>query len=149
MFFGEIDSTKKDRLGTYRNIVAYDAFYGLRDFNMIDFWNQFWEDNEESTLLEFKQAIFSYVGLDYTHRAMINDSLVIHNPTEGQNASILKFGDLLRLVYQLQNSSPHILGNGHVTDITLEGRSNYDNIRDLRGDMEGENSSWQILRLNK
>lgn len=143
LFFGEIQSTKKDRLGTYRDIVAYDAFYELRDFNMIDFWNAYWSTHEEVTLLEFKQAIFIYVNLPYIHQSALNDDLVIHNPVEGQQGTVLKFGDLLRIVYQLQNASPHILGTGYVTDVTLEGVSDFDNIRDLRGDLEGENSSWE------
>ena len=143
LFYGTIDSTKKDRMGTYRNIIAYDAFYSLREFNCIDFWNDFWENHEETTLLAFKQALFTYLGLDYVGSSLINDSLVIHNPAEGQNATILKFGDLIRWIYQLQNGCPHINGVGVVIDITLTTRSSHDNIRDVRGDVEGENSSWE------
>ena len=143
LFFGEIDSTTKDRLGTYRNIVAYDALYKLRDFNMIDFWEDYWSNHEDVSILEFKYAIFNYVGLDYTHHTMINDDYIIHNPVDNQSANVLKFGDLLRNIYQLQNACPHILGNGYITDVTLEGHSDFEVRRDLRGDLEGENSTWE------
>lgn len=139
LFTGIIDSNKKDRIGTDRTIIAYDVFYELRNFNVLDFWNDFWENNETATLRQLKTALYNFLGLNYIPSACLNDNLVVSNPTKNQEVTLFQFVDLVRNIYQLQNACPHIDGNGNVIEIQL----NPDKIRSLSNKLEGTNSNWE------
>lgn len=139
LFTGIIDSNKKDRIGTDRTIIAYDRFYELRNFNVLDFWNDFWENNETTTLRQLKTALYNSLGLNYIPSACLNDNLVVSNPTKNQEVTLFQFVDLVRNIYQLQNACPHIDGNGNVIEIQL----NPDKIRSLSNKLEGTNSNWE------
>ena len=139
MFDGYIISSTKDRQGSDRTILAYDSLYTLRDINVADFWNEYWEDNETSTLEDFRNALLTYVNLSPVSDDFINDDLVVQNHFD-YDLTQLRFQDLMKMICELQNTCPHLNPNTRNLDfISLRTVA----LHDIRQKVEGQNSSWE------
>lgn len=138
LFNGYIATSKKDRGGTYREILAYDILYSLRDLNVADFWTEYWTDLETSTLADFRDALLEYVGLTSVSKTLLNDDLTIQNYFE-QPLTQVRFQDLLKMVCELQNCCPHINADEQLEFITLDRTT----LHDIRKKVEGQNSTWE------
>lgn len=138
LFNGYIATSKKDRGGTYREILAYDILYSLRDLNVADFWTEYWTDLETSTLADFRDALIEYVGLTSVSKTLLNDDLIVQNYFE-QPLTQVRFQDLLKMVCELQNCCPHINADEQLEFITLDRTT----LHDIRKKVEGQNSTWE------
>lgn len=79
VFKGIVDSSETDKYNQYRSIVAYDKMYQVRDVNVGDWWNDFWNVTDSTTLKELRDSMCEYVGLDVaTNQVCYNDNLVIY-----------------------------------------------------------------------
>lgn len=147
LFKGVIDSAKSDRMQTYRSIVAYDMFYYLRDKDVSDFWNTFWDKHltnniYSATLKQIRTELLTYVGLEYEDIELTNDNLVI---SKVDSFSVLSFADLLKSICEMQACIPHInrFGKVEFVQFDISGK-----VHDLTGLYEGDNSQWQDLAIN-
>lgn len=147
LFKGVIDSAKSDRMQTYRSVVAYDMFYYLRDKDVSDFWNTFWDKHltnniYSATLKQIRTELLDYVGLEYEDIELTNDNLVI---SKVDSFSVLSFADLLKSICEMQACIPHInrFGKVEFVQFDISGK-----VHDLTGLYEGDNSQWQDLAID-
>jgi hypothetical protein len=113
LFTGVIVSSKTDYTGSYRDIIAYDNAYSIRDVDVATFWNTFWTNNASTTLKAFKTALLTYVGVSYIDKTLTNDSLTIKNNFTNQLEKF-SFDELLRLICELELCFPHFNANGQL-----------------------------------
>lgn len=138
LFSGKVESSTQDAIDpNYRKITAYDDLYYAKDKNIADAYNAFFENSESSTLSILRDAMLTEVGITVaTHGALFNDNLVIH---KYDDLTVFKFGDLLRMICEVQCVVPHMNANGELTFIDLSGGTE----RDIRGLTEKLSSQYE------
>lgn len=149
LFYGKIESSIQDYSGIYRRIEAYDNGYYLRDVNVSEFWDSFWEDRAEeqgvdikeatSTLRRIRTDLLTYMNVEIASSlpALPNDSMVVRNKFESLSA--ITFGDMLSAICILQNTCPHFTGEGKLDFIRLASTADVD----ITDELEKYNSNWQ------
>ena len=79
-FKGIIESSKRDNIGGYRDIIAYDWIYYHRDDDISTWWNSFWVSTRTgATIQEIRQSLITYIGFTNDSNTYINDSISIPN----------------------------------------------------------------------
>lgn len=143
LFAGRVDSSKLDNAGYYRQVIAYDALYYLKNVDISTFWNQYWESQTTSTLGDFRRALLDYVGLDYEDVDLINDDMII---AKTQDVDMLSFTELLGCICELNMCNPNINRSG-----VLEFIKFYENSTptDITGLYRGKESSFEDFNTKK
>jgi hypothetical protein len=134
LFKGKIDSSKTDNKNGYRNIVAYDAMYEVRNKDVGAEWKRYWElhPHETVTLKSLREVFCAYVGFDITtSEALLNDDLLFTDDStlasdSATNPVILvpsitsiKFSSILKMICELQCACPNITRQGQLTFIQI------------------------------
>lgn len=137
IFVGTIDSSKTDNMNGYRDIVAYDALYAIRNKDMADIWNDYWETSGSSTVTHTLKEIRNYMcqqaGLTVDERFTLsassanaiscpNDSVAFTTASSSSQSTIgpitkfssLKFHILLKMLCELQAVIPNITRDGKI-----------------------------------
>jgi len=140
IFVGTIESSKLDNSGIYRDIIAYDEFYSIKDKNVADWWKNLWAQTDELNLKQFRESFISYLGLEcVTDKSFINDSVKIH---KYDDLSSILAGDIFRMIGEIQLFFPNINRSGQLELISLSKTVD----ADLDGEVklyEGNNSTWE------
>lgn len=137
VFTGIVDSAKLDRLGTDRQIVAYDYAYNKSRINIASWWDNFWLTRESATLKQLRDSLLSFAGIIYEDVELINDNITV---TKTVNISSMAFTEMLRMICELSCCFPHFNRDGVMEFIMLEVDSEPTL---LDGLYEGENSTFQ------
>lgn len=126
IFTGRINSYKGDREGTYRKLIAYDAFYELSKKNIAEWWNAFWETRYDSqdntytkaTLKQIRTSLLQYVGLE---EADPNQVLPNETVSVGRTVAIsqMSFPDMCKHIFELSGCFPNINREGKLEYIFL------------------------------
>lgn len=138
-FNGIIDSAKRDRLGEDRTISAYDWMYYHRDDNMATFWNNYWSNIQDSTIVDFRNALLTYLGVPNNPATLPNDSVVIKNAFIDQPVTKLPLNGLMKTLCTVSGAFVYVDENGYLTFKTLSSTT----VADLTGKVEGQNSEWE------
>ena len=136
IFTGYILTSTFDNSRTYRDLVCYDRAYTDNETNIVDFWNTYWTGKTTVTLKALRTALLNYMGITYIDKTLINDGLYLKNNFV-ETQTLIKFGDIIRMICVLQNCCPNIRGDG-ILEFVKFGENTYD----LTGNIEGLNSNW-------
>lgn len=139
LFNGIIDSAKRDRLGEDRTISAYDWMYYHRDDNMATFWNNYWSNISNSTIVNFRNALLTYLGVPNNPATLPNDNVVIKNAFIDQPVTKLPLNGLMKTLCTVSGAFVYIDENGYLTFKTLSSTT----VANLTGKVEGQNSEWE------
>ena len=141
-FTGVIESSKRDRIGHSRKIIAYDWVHYHRDDNISTWWNNFWTTSRLSaTIKEIRDSLISYMGFTGDSNTYVNDSITI--PNNFNLYTDLKFHNIISMLCELQGTLPHIAEDGSFKFITINNTT-----EDITGDYEGGNCTWEDYTTN-
>lgn len=140
IFTGTIESSKTDNYNGYRDIVAYDQFYFVRDVNMASWWTSFWDilaqqGKTTTTLREIRESMLATVGLDVEPANLVNDDIPI---TKFTDFTIVKFQALLQMICEIQCCFPNINRRGQMEYIRLGQQA-----KDITGLYETGNTTFE------
>lgn len=124
IFTGKIDSSKTDNKNGYRDIIAYDKMYEVRDIDVGPWWTSFWQNRTTASLKTIRESMCSYVGLTSPTVILPNDSMSFSKPGTGTDydapaLTSVKFNVLLRMICELQMCCPNISRRGALEFIQL------------------------------
>lgn len=137
IFTGLVDSSKKNKDGYDRQIVAYDNAYRYGNRNVADWWNSFWTDKQTATILVMRQSLLSWLGIDYENISLPNDSVTV---SKDADISVITFSTMIKLLCEINCCFPHFDRDGKLRFIVLDDESVATNIHEL---YEGENSEFE------
>lgn len=141
-FTGVIESSKRDRIGYSRKIIAYDWVHYHRDDDISTWWNNFWTTSRLSaTIKEIRDSLISYMGFTGDSNTYVNDSITI--PNNFNPYTDLKFHTIISMLCELQGTLPHIAEDGSFKFITINNTT-----EDITGDYEGNNCNWEDYTTN-
>lgn len=141
-FTGVIESSKRDRIGYSRKIIAYDWVHYHRDDDISTWWNSFWTTSRLSaTIKEIRDSLISYMGFTGDSNTYVNDSITI--PNNFNLYTDLKFHTIISMLCELQGTLPHIAEDGSFKFITINNTT-----EDITGDYEGGNCTWEDYTTN-
>lgn len=137
VFAGIIDSCKLDRLGTDRQLVAYDMAYWKRNINVAEWWEQYWNNRETSTIKALRDSLCNHVGVIFENVELPNDNISIKKNVTLTSAS---FGDILNMICELNCCFPHFDEEARLKFIVINTEQTPKNIDN---NLEGDNSEFQ------
>lgn len=137
VFTGVVDSAKLDRLGTDRQVVAYDYAYAKSRINVASWWDNFWSTRESATLKQMRDSLLMYARIEYEDVELINDNTTV---TKTVNISSMPFNEMIRMICELSCCFPHFDRSGILRFYMLETDSTPTSLESL---YEGENSSFE------
>lgn len=137
IFSGVIDSSKKNKDGYDRQIVAYDRAYYYGNQNVADWWTTFWESRTEATILQIRNSLLDNLGISYDEVSLPNDSIIV---AKGASFTTLTFSAALKMVCEINCCFPHFDRSGKLEFIVLDDESTAINIS---GSYEGDNSTFE------
>ena len=146
-FKGVVKSSKTDNFNMDRKIIAYDYSYYVRNLDVLEWWTDLWAAQTSSRGLSLKtirEGLCTIAGFTlYSQQvALPNDSAVFGNTYQVPTVTSLKFGELLRMICELQACCPNINRSGDLEFIPMSDLTVADatNISDLwaRNDTEFE-----------
>lgn len=142
LFTGIIDSAEQDYYNNYQKIVAYDAVYSVRDKNIAEDWNAYWDTHDEASIQELRYWACSVVGIPYTvsQDLLPNDDTIIYK-NEVQKYTSLTFGTLFKMLCELTGTLPNISRAGEMEWVELS--TDTSTMLDLSGNERGSNSSYE------
>lgn len=143
IFTGLIDSSKKNRDGLDRKVVAYDNAYRYGNVNIADWWKTFWTNRESATLVTMRQSLLDHMGIQYENVVLPNDSITV---TKNSDISVMTFSAMLKMLCEPNCCFPHFDRDGELLFIVLDDESTPVNITDL---YEGENSTFEDFVTEK
>lgn len=81
LFAGTIESAKTNNKGGYRDIVAYDKMYFVRNKDVAEAWNTYWSGKVTASLKDVREMICTSVGfaLPNSVTPLPNDSAIMVN----------------------------------------------------------------------
>lgn len=65
LFVGQIESSRLDNAGYYRDIIAYDKFYFIAKKNVADWFNGLWTNRTEISVLDAYKSLLEHFDIDY------------------------------------------------------------------------------------
>lgn len=154
LFDGFVDSCKLDNLGHYRQIVAYDYMYTMKDRNVAMWWDSFWTTTTTSTTLkQLRQSLCNYVQIPFDNTTVhFNDSLIVKPKNTGiQN---INFSQMLAYICELQATFPHVNRRGilefiDLTNVTTHDiRNNYEQVSSEFEDYETDKVTQVVVTLD-
>lgn len=109
----KVFSDTPDRLGYYREVVAYDALYDVLNANYAD-----WYENLgfPMTLKQFRDAFFSHVGITQETVSLPNDSVTLD---ETISTTSLTGKDILYAICELAGRFGHLDRSGRFVYVFL------------------------------
>lgn len=125
IFKGIIDSATTDNSNVYRQIVAYDKMFYVRDVDVAAWWENYWDRLPEpttegapktTTMSALRETLTGYVGLDVVVTTLPNDTLTI---TKFTSFTSVKFGTLLKMICEVQCCFPNINRRGYMEYVQL------------------------------
>ena len=97
LFVGIVDSSTTDNFNDFRDIIAYDKLYTLREYNVGEWWDAFWADRPQHTVVAI--PVGSPINNEYYE--LINgeyflstDTSVVSGKTYYYNTPIATIGEL-------------------------------------------------------
>lgn len=100
LFVGIIDSSTTDNFGDYRDIIAYDKLYTLRDKNVGEWWDDFWESRPTYTQVAVPSG--SPTANQYYER--VNNEYVLSTDTSVVSGKTYYYGTPIATIGQLRAS---------------------------------------------
>lgn len=143
VFTGIIDSCKSDRIGSYRDVVAYDRSYELSKKNVASWWNHFWDENQTASIGFLRQNLLQNYGVPYTQKVLPNDNVVIQNT---YTITSISFVNMLKMLTELGCCFPHFNRSGRIEFITLDTSQTP---IEIDGEYEGDNSDFEDAPIKK
>lgn len=137
LFTGIVDSAKLDRLGTDRQIIAYDLGYRRSRVNVADWYTNFWNTHSSATLKQFRDDLLYHMGIAYEDVVLINDNITL---TKTVNITSIAFNEMLRMICELSCCFPHYNRDGELEFVMLNTEGTPTS---LEGLYEGENSAFE------
>lgn len=65
LFVGQVESSKLDNAGYYRDIIAFDKFYFIAKKNVADWFNGLWTNITEISVLDAYKSLLAHFDIDY------------------------------------------------------------------------------------
>ena len=151
LFSGIIESSKLDRVGTDRQVIAYDLAYWYRDIDVGNWWTTFWNNkgyqtnhNVTATIKELRESLCAYICKEeryiqerYEIVTLPNDSISV---TKNLDISSISFGDMISVICELNCCFPHFSREGKLEFIIFNVEDTAYNVDD---NLEGENCSFE------
>ena len=145
-FFGIVDSSKLNRNGLSRQVIAYDLGYEIGNKNVASFWQSYWAGRDQISVGELRNAICNYACGDEYSFEMVelpNDNEMLEKPLD---FSVLQFRDILRMLCQFSGTIPKFSRYGVLEFIRLNPNAEPLDIEageDHDEYYEGENSEFE------
>ena len=137
IFSGVIESSKRDRMGGDRKVIAYSISTKYAEKNVADWWNNFWRVNSSATLLKLRTSLLEYYGILFEDVELPNDAIVL---TKNAELSFLSFASMLRMICELNCCFPHFDREQQMRFFVLDDTAPATNIENL---YEGSNSTFE------
>ena len=116
--FSDKPTSRKAR----RQVVAYDALYGVLDEDYSEWYANLWDSTTtQMSLKDFRDAFFTYVGITQETTTLINDSFIIHNAE--QSGETLSGSTILKSICELNGVFGHMGRDGYFHYVSLDNRT--------------------------
>lgn len=146
IFTGYVDSCKQDAFGYYRDLVAYDELYLKGSMNVASWWTSFWQDKTTlASLKDLRTSLFEYAGIETVElpeAGLLNDDVLLSSAAD---VATLTFGDILKMICELQCTFPNMNREGKLELIQL---STKDSIR-ITDNLDVGGSSFEDYTTEK
>lgn len=110
----KIDSDVPTDNKRFREIKAYDALYELNELDISKWYNSL---SFPMTLKEFRESLFTYLGIEQEEVSLVNDDMVVErtiSPTE------MPATDILKAICEINGAFGQIGRNGKFKYVVLE-----------------------------
>lgn len=113
LFVGQIESSKLDNAGYYRDIIAYDKFYFISKKNVADWFNGLWANNTEISVLDAYKSLLAHFDIDYDPNTVTaaNFSGTLHKDSVVSFEKI-SFKDMVKYLLEPLGLIPYINESG-------------------------------------
>lgn len=110
LFKGIIDSSSTDNFNDYRDIIAYDELYTLRDKNVGEWWDTFWSSRPEYTAVSI--PVGSPVNNEYYEQQ--NSQYVLSEDTTVVSGKTYYYGKPIATIGQIRTALCTAVGLNYV-----------------------------------
>ena len=113
LFVGQIESSKLDNAGYYRDIIAYDKFYFISKKNVADWFNGLWTNITEIPVLDAYKSLLAHFDIDYDPNTVTatNFSGTLHKDSVVSFEKI-SFKDMVKYLLEPLGLIPYINESG-------------------------------------
>ncbi len=108
----------------WREVVAYDDMYIIREAPMLDWYNSVFKNKESVTLKEFRDSFFSYfyllIGLEQEDTSLINDGMEVKQTIFSESGDALTGAQVISAICEANGCFGHIGRDGKFHYIHLD-----------------------------
>lgn len=119
LFTGIIENAELQTDKTYRKIIAYDILHKKATVNITDWYNTYFNSHTNPTLKQFRDALFTYIGIEQVTTTLINDNITLKK----SDAGTIKFIDAISDICEINGVFGNINRYGKFEYKSLDGQS--------------------------
>ena len=118
LFTGIIENAELQTDKTYRKIIAYDILHKKATVNITDWYNTYFNSHTNPKLKQFRDALFTYIGIEQVTTTLINDNITLKK----SDAGTIKFIDAISDICEINGVFGNINRYGKFEYKSLDGQ---------------------------